>query len=273
MSALVSFRSSLRGMGWQRIQRGLSTAVAVQPSVRLVDHLPPLGNGRIRLYLMRHGETDWNAKGLMQGGGFDIPLNNKGERQAQALKEAFEGLELEVIASSHLRRAHGTAEVLLKHHQQAKSVVSLDFGEMRFGKFEGKEEHGPGQKEAILETIARWESNPDYRFPTEHAEQVGESASAVAFRARRGLQALLKEHQDAQHIAVVAHNRFNKTLMGSLLHRCVFKGQRIVQGNTCVNVLDLVNGDPTSPEFLSCAKWDPIMLNFTEHSDLYEQSA
>jgi len=73
MSALVSFRSSLRGMGWQRIQRGLSTAVAVQPSVRLVDHLPPLGNGRIRLYLMRHGETDWNAKGLMQGEGCFLP--------------------------------------------------------------------------------------------------------------------------------------------------------------------------------------------------------
>ena len=44
--------------------------------------LPPPEPGFRRVYLLRHGETDWNARGMLQGGGFDIDLNATGRHQA-----------------------------------------------------------------------------------------------------------------------------------------------------------------------------------------------
>jgi hypothetical protein len=51
---------------------------------RISSVLPALPENSRRIYLLRHGETNWNAEGKIQGGGFDIPLNEKGRAQAMA---------------------------------------------------------------------------------------------------------------------------------------------------------------------------------------------
>ena len=63
------------------------------------------------LLLVRHGETDWNAEGRLQGH-TDRPLSDYGRRQARRLAEELEGEELEAIYSSDLARAHETAEIV-----------------------------------------------------------------------------------------------------------------------------------------------------------------
>jgi broad specificity phosphatase PhoE len=64
-----------------------------------------------RIYLARHGETDWNREGRIQGH-TDMPLNRTGEEQARRLAEAISGLEIGAIVSSPLKRAARTAEIL-----------------------------------------------------------------------------------------------------------------------------------------------------------------
>jgi broad specificity phosphatase PhoE len=63
------------------------------------------------LLLVRHGETDWNAEGRLQGH-TDRPLNEYGRRQAQRLADELAGEELEAIYSSDLARARETAEIV-----------------------------------------------------------------------------------------------------------------------------------------------------------------
>jgi broad specificity phosphatase PhoE len=100
--------------------------------------LPPLLDGnnngprRRRVYLIRHGETDWNLLYKIQGG-YDMPLNANGIRQANAVANLFvvqgeeeEGsrctkqprsrmiVPVDLVASSHLERAHATADVVWK---------------------------------------------------------------------------------------------------------------------------------------------------------------
>ena len=61
------------------------------------------------LFLVRHGETDYNRKGIVQGRGVDTPLNEKGLQQAQALARRMTDEAIDAVHSSPLTRALQTA--------------------------------------------------------------------------------------------------------------------------------------------------------------------
>lgn len=65
----------------------------------------------MRVYLIRHGETDWNLEGKLQGRE-DIPLNDNGIRQAELCAKAFIGIGIKTIITSPLMRARRTAEII-----------------------------------------------------------------------------------------------------------------------------------------------------------------
>src|SRR6476620_209508 len=67
--------------------------------------------GTLRLYIARHGETDWNAQHKLQGM-TDIPLNENGRKQAAALAESLTGVHLDAIYSSTLSRSRDTAQTV-----------------------------------------------------------------------------------------------------------------------------------------------------------------
>ena len=60
------------------------------------------------IYLVRHGETDWNARRIVQGV-TDIPLNETGLAQAAAARELMKDVPIDIIYSSPLVRAYRTA--------------------------------------------------------------------------------------------------------------------------------------------------------------------
>ena len=91
------------------------------------------------LYIVRHGETEWNVKGLLQGHG-DSPLTAKGLKQAHDLKNKLKHIHFDEVFSSDLTRAKHTAEIItLKKKLTIKATQMLR--ETAFGKFEGKPYH------------------------------------------------------------------------------------------------------------------------------------
>ncbi|MGB9883700.1 MAG: histidine phosphatase family protein [Microgenomates group bacterium] len=87
------------------------------------------------LYLVRHGETDWNVKGLVQGHS-DIPLNEKGRLQAEELAKKLSSVKFSAGFSSDLVRAKETAEIIaLKHKINIITLKKLR--ERAFGRLEG----------------------------------------------------------------------------------------------------------------------------------------
>lgn len=94
-------------------------------------------NNYCQIYLVRHGLTDWNVKGLLQGQS-DIPLNQEGEKQAvEAAKKHFKKIKFSAIFSSDLVRAKRTAEIIALEKKMAVETSKL-LRERDFGPFEGK---------------------------------------------------------------------------------------------------------------------------------------
>jgi probable phosphoglycerate mutase len=88
------------------------------------------------LYLVRHGETDWNAEGRWQGH-TDQPLNARGREQARALAERLRDAGLSAVVSSDLLRARETAMIVAETLGLALDYVDPDLRERTIGVFEG----------------------------------------------------------------------------------------------------------------------------------------
>ncbi len=150
-----------------------------------------------RIIAVRHGETDWNASGHIQGLR-DIPLNDKGRWQAlrAARLLADEAEPVTAIYSSDLARAHETADSIA----QACGIAVTPEPRLRergFGSFEGKT--FAELESAYPADIARWRArDPDWAAPG------GESLRTLSERVLAATHALAQRHLGEQ-IVLVAH--------------------------------------------------------------------
>ena len=87
------------------------------------------------IYLVRHGETDWNKARKLQGWK-DIPLNRIGKEQALKLSDELKDIKFDAIFSSDLLRAKETAEIIAKRRKLIVKTSEL-LRERRLGKLEG----------------------------------------------------------------------------------------------------------------------------------------
>jgi broad specificity phosphatase PhoE len=87
------------------------------------------------LLLVRHGETDWNAEGRLQGH-TDRPLNDVGRRQAAALAQRLADDGIDTVSASDLARARETAEILAER-LGLPVATDPDLRERNWGNWEG----------------------------------------------------------------------------------------------------------------------------------------
>lgn len=93
-------------------------------------------NKKTIIYIVRHGETEWNTKKLIQGHG-DSPLTKDGVKQAEKLGKELKKIKFDLVFSSDLLRAKKTAEIIAAEHNLAVETTQL-LRERNFGDFEGK---------------------------------------------------------------------------------------------------------------------------------------
>lgn len=88
------------------------------------------------LYMVRHGQTDFNLQ-QRYAGSTDVPLNENGINQAYDLSRKLTGIEFDVIISSSLRRAKQTADIISKSFPSVPVIAMKCFNERNLGGFEG----------------------------------------------------------------------------------------------------------------------------------------
>jgi len=150
-----------------------------------------------RIIAVRHGETDWNASGRIQGQR-DVPLNDKGHWQARrAAQLLFHTLEpVAAVYSSDLARAHQTASSIAQVYGIAVGA-DLRLRERSFGAFEGKTFTELEQE--FPHDAARWRARDSSWAPPG-----GETLVALSERVLAATNALAELHMGEQ-IVLVAH--------------------------------------------------------------------
>lgn len=190
----------------------------------------------MRIFLVRHGQTQHNVERRIQGPLLDDELNEHGFAQAARLEQRFaqeraNGLRLAAVYASPLKRAWLTAEALARGAGVPK-VERIDaLTEFSWGIYLGKRED-----EGILDAMKRahqeWTSGNLHYAPPE-----GESPSLGWERVKPLLDELMRGHA-GEDVALVAHGRINKILLSGLLDDDLRRMDAYPQGNTAVTLLE-----------------------------------
>ena len=136
------------------------------------------------IYFIRHGETDFNQKGIIQGSGVDSDLNEKGREQAQAFFDYYKNVDFDLLICSALKRSYQTIAPFIELGIPLKRFAEIN--EMNWGIFEGKP-HSPEMKAIYADMISQWGTgNFDARI------EAGESARELSDRLIAFLEVLKK---------------------------------------------------------------------------------
>jgi len=216
---------------------------------------------RVRLLLVRHGETDWNRQGKFQGQ-IDVPLNDHGRAQGFKAREFLKDVAIDFAVSSTMARPRETAEIILQQHQPHINLELEDgLREISHGRWEGKfeseiEQEFPGM-------LQRWRTSPaTVEMPFgENLQQVRDRSVAVWQKIVE--TALTKQFQTG---LVVAHDATNKTLLCHVLGLSLESFWNFRQGNGAVSVIDYpagLNGLPVMEAMNITAHLDSSVLDKT----------
>ena len=146
--------------------------------------------------VVRHGETDWNISGILQGW-TDVPINETGRRQARELAAAFAGTGFASVWTSPLIRSSETAEIVAGLLGLPAPVVHAGLKERHFGAVQGVPKAELGEtNEVLLQQILR-------RNPAAHFEE-GETMDGFADRVLGALLEIGTRH-GGERVLVITH--------------------------------------------------------------------
>lgn len=187
-----------------------------------------------RLYLVRHGETTWNA-GLKFQGHTDVPLSQRGIEQAESLARRLNNRKFTAFYASDLTRAIKTAEIIAAPHGlTVESFPALR--EVNFGSWEGLTFQEI--KERFTELAQRWWDNPKDTSTPE-----GETLTELTLRVNGAVRWIVERHLNGQEVVVVSHGGPIRTIIASVLGMDLNYYWRLRLDNTCLNIIDFISID------------------------------
>ena len=187
------------------------------------------------LYIVRHAQTDFNLKKIVQGRGINAPINETGVRQAQLFWQHYQTQNFDKLYISSLQRTAQTLEPFMVQGTPHESLSGLD--EFDWGIYEGKIGNYETQAE-YLQLISAWR-NGDY-----DAKPVGgESPNEVALRQRAALNHIFS-HENEEKVLICTHGRAMRLLMCMVLEQPFYMMDSFLHQNTCLYIVKIINDQP-----------------------------
>lgn len=184
----------------------------------------------MKLFLIRHGQTDWNLKGKIQGS-CDIELNDIGIKQAEELSNKIleEGYKFSKIYSSLQRRAAKTAEIL-SHATNIDYILIKGLEEMNLGKWEGLSWTEVKEKYPI--EYGKWYINRKYT-----KTPMGESYQDLLERVLPVMHKIINEN--SEDVLIVTHSAVIMSIQCYLTNTPFEEMVKFRTGNTSITEIDI----------------------------------
>jgi len=156
----------------------------------------------LRLYITRHGETQWNTEGRMQGWK-NSNLTERGRMNAAALGKSLQNVEFKKVYCSPLDRTKETTELILKG-RNVEVVYDENLKEINLGELEGL------NQEKIKNIYPEFQSH-FWNNPQDYVPISGESFYDVKDRVTKALERIISENQEG-NVMIVTHGVVLKTI-------------------------------------------------------------
>jgi alpha-ribazole phosphatase len=188
------------------------------------------------IYLVRHGEVAGNVGRLFFAGWDDVPLNARGEQQAQAVAKYLRGANLKAVYSSDLQRARRTAEEIAAPHN-VQVLEDAAWREIHFGDWAGA-----GEAELLEKWPELWrerQADPENVRPPN-----GESLRDLWKRVQPAWESVVSRHrrEGSGDAAVVAHQGTIRVLLLGLLGAPLGSYRTLIVRNCSVSTVALAGG-------------------------------
>jgi probable phosphoglycerate mutase len=188
--------------------------------------------GNKLIYIIRHGETDFNKLGIVQGSGIDSDLNPRGVQQAANFYAFYKEINFQKIYTSALKR---TQQSVLPFIETGKPYQILpELNEISWGIFEGKPQN-ESERLAYWEVVNGWK-NGNYSAKIE----AGESAAEMQARQLPVVQLLKAQKEDC--VLIATHGRAMKSLLCTLLNLPLSAMESFEHSNLCLYIVNF-NGE------------------------------
>ena len=182
------------------------------------------------IYIIRHGETDFNRQGIVQGSGVDSDLNELGKRQAKAFFEHYKHVAFDKIYTSNLKRTHQSVHHFLEMNLAWEQHYGLN--EISWGNREGKL---PDESDNVYfsKVIKNWqEGNTDISF------EGGESPNEVALRQLEFIKSFIENESNSEKTILIAmHGRALRILLANIIDNDLSKMDEYEHNNLCLYIV------------------------------------
>ena len=156
------------------------------------------------LYIVRHGQTDLNKQGIVQGRGMNTDLNDEGRAQARQFFEAYKNVPFNKIYISELKRTQQSIQQFIDLGIPFEKLSGLD--ELAWGVLEGQP-GTPETKAAFMKLVRDWVSgNLDASI------EQGESPNQVMTRQKEAINTILS-HPNEETVLICMHGRAMRLLL------------------------------------------------------------
>ena len=189
------------------------------------------------LYIIRHGETDFNRKGIVQGCGVDSELNKIGHSQARLFYQYYKNVSFDYIITSNLQRTHQTVHPFLKRGKHHEWIKMPELNEISWGIHEGKEGDTYSHHN-YKKLMTDWESG----IYDSRIEQ-GESAAELHKRVSRALNFLKSNNYQGKNILLCTHGRTLMCLLTILSEHPLSNMSQFKHQNTCLYKVHYVGNE------------------------------
>ena len=183
----------------------------------------------MKLYIIRHAETEYNRKGIIQGSEVDSDINHVGESQANSFYEYYKDINFDKIYVSDLKRTFQTIRRFTKNGLSYEKLK--EFNEISWGINQGKSD----DLEDYARLIDTWlAGNLDNKF------EEGESPNEMSVRLVKGFNKVLDDNHDT--VLLCIHGRALRILLSKIIDNDLTKMDKYVHSNTGLYILEYKNG-------------------------------